>query len=115
MKESDIQRKIMIEVSKLGHRVFRNNTGLFTLDDGRKVRTGLCVGSSDLVGWTNTGRFLAIEVKTPTGKPTQEQVNFLEQVNKSGGIAFIARSPEEAREILCKNCKTSTSTHSAFQ
>jgi hypothetical protein len=44
--------------------------------------------------------FAAIEVKTPTGRPTEEQINFIGRVNKAGGIAGIARSPEDAIEIL---------------
>ena len=102
MKESDIQRLIMIEVSRRGYRVFRNNVGLLTLADGRKISVGLCVGSCDLIGWTPSGRFLAIEVKVP-GKnviPGGDQENFINQVNKSGGIAFVAHSPEEAINLL---------------
>ena len=100
MKESDIQRQIMLEVSKLGHRVFRNVVGLVTLSDGRKMRVGLCVGSADLIGWTKNGIFLAIEVKTLTGKIRPEQSQFISQVNIFGGIAFVAHSPQEAAEKL---------------
>ncbi len=96
MLEKDIQNLIRIEVSKLGARVFRNNVGLFETLDGRAVKTGLCKGSSDLIGWTKKGRFLAIEVKTKKGKTKENQINFINEVNKSGGVGFIARSPEEA-------------------
>ena len=101
MKESDIQRKIMIALTRLG-RVFRNNVGMVKVDD-RVVKYGLCKGSSDLIGWTDVDGvavFTAVEVKTPKGRPTKEQENFIEAVRKSGGIAGIARSDSEAVELI---------------
>jgi len=88
-------REIQCALSREGARVFRNNVGLFTTIDGRKVRTGLCVGSSDLIGWYK-GKFLAVEVKRPRKKPTKEQYNFIGQVNLAGGIAFYATSGDDA-------------------
>jgi hypothetical protein len=68
---------------------------------GQYVHFGLCTGSSDLVGIVPpSGRFLAIEVKTYFGKTTPGQEAFLKMVNDCGGIGFVARSPEEALEIL---------------
>lgn len=92
-------------------RIFRNNVGVADLADGTRRPYGLCRGSSDLIGWRTVrvtpdmvGRsiavFLAIEVKTPTGRTTPEQENFLRAVNASGGIASVVRSPEEALEVL---------------
>ena len=100
MQEADIMRLIMIEVSKHGHRVFRNNSGLVTLSDGRKMRFGLLVGSCDLIGYTSSGRFLGIEVKIPGKNAEKEQIQFINNVNNSGGIAFVAHSPEEAIQKL---------------
>lgn len=100
MKESDLQRLIMLKVSELGHRVLRNNVGVLQDKRGQYVRYGLGTGSSDLVGFTNTGRFLAIEIKTATGRATPEQQNFIDQVNKVGGLAFIARSVQDVVDKL---------------
>lgn len=107
MSETKLMREIQIAVSELGHRVFRNNSGLFTTDTGKRIRTGLGVGSSDLCGWMGDGtaRFLAIEVKTSKGKPTDEQMAFIEAVKKAGGVAFIARSVDEAVRTLNVNYK----------
>lgn len=112
-QETKIQRAIMLKLSEAGCLIFRNETSgawvgkkihqagqQVTLSDARMIRFGLAVGSSDLVGLTPSGRFLAIEVKTKTGRATKEQLNFIEQVNKHGGRAGIARSPEEALSIL---------------
>lgn len=117
MSETTLVREIMLAVSNEGHRVFRNNTGMgwagkstqlpqhantgtVTIPNARPLHAGLCVGSSDIIGWTKTGRFLAIEVKKPRrigGKrETDEQSNFLHAVRQSGGIGLVARSPQEA-------------------
>ncbi len=98
MKEVTLMREIQIAVSKAGHRVFRNNQGFFLTQDGRKIRTGLVNGSADLVGWLGdgSGRFLAIEVKTDKGRPSKEQINFIQAVNRAGGLGMIVHSVEEA-------------------
>jgi len=96
MKESDISRSIQIALTREGARVFRNNVGLFETRDGRAIQTGLCVGSSDLIGWTKSGRFLAVEVKIKKGRATLNQQNFLQQVNNCGGVGIIVRSVEDA-------------------
>lgn len=116
MTESEFQRLIMIEASKVGARLFRVNTGqgwtgtvvecpqAVALSDkhiifARPLHAGLCKGGSDLIGWTTDGRFIAVEVKSASGRLTPEQANFLEQVNKAGGIGICARSVEE---VLCR-------------
>lgn len=90
----------MLAVSRLGSRVFRNNVGVAKTDTGSVIRFGLAVGSSDLIGWTLTGKFLAIEVKRPGKNPTKEQQNFLDAVTKAGGVAGVARCVEDAVEII---------------
>ncbi len=68
-------------------------------------------GGSDLIGWTpvkitpdmvgkKIAVFTAIEVKTPTGRATDDQINFLHRLAQDGGIGGIARSPEEAVGII---------------
>ena len=100
MKEQDIQRLIMLALSEAGCLIWRNNTGVLKNAAGIPIKFGLCVGSSDLIGIAPGGRFLAVEIKTPTGKATPEQMRFIEAVRARGGIAGIARSPEEALDLL---------------
>ena len=80
MKESDLRKLIQLEASKRGVVLHRNNVG-FYVRDGRSIKYGLGVGSSDLVGWSKTGKFIAIELKVGKLKATPEQENFIEQVN----------------------------------
>lgn len=103
MLEAELMQKIQIEISRLGGRVFRNQVGKYRLKDGRYISSGLCIGSADLIGWypiSNIAVFLAIEVKTPTGRIRDEQRKFLDAVNRAGGIGFIARSVEDMRKFL---------------
>lgn len=84
--------------------LWRNNVGTARHEGtDRPVRYGLCVGSSDLIGIVAVptmtdplGRFLALEVKTATGRVAPEQWQFLELVNRRGGYACIVRSVEDA-------------------
>lgn len=56
-------------------------------------------GVADILGsWK--GRLLAIEVKTKTGRISQEQKQFLARVNESGGIGFVARSIDDVEREL---------------
>jgi len=107
VSEVEIMKQIQA-LSRGGVRLFRNNVGF---DAQNKVKYGLMPGSSDLIGWTqieitphHIGRklaiFTAIEVKSQTDKATKEQINFIEQVRGSGGIAGIAHNVEEARGVI---------------
>ena len=81
---------------------WRNNTGAVKLEGrsgSRFVRYGM-KGSSDILGILDDGRFLAIEVKAPTGRATPEQSCFLGEIRARGGVAFIARSAEEVERQL---------------
>ncbi len=109
-EESNISKRIMLKLSE-SCRIFRNNVGLFTTNTGAKVKTGLCKGSSDLIGWHTVeitpemigkkiGIFLAVEVKSSKGRASKDQLNFRDKVNEAGGIAFIARSDSEAQNKL---------------
>lgn len=92
----------MLALSENNCIVWRNNIGSYTTATGAFIRYGVGgVGGSDLIGIHKpTGRLLAIEVKTKTGKPSAAQLNFIQQVIAAGGIAGVARSPEDAVKLL---------------
>jgi len=120
MSEKTIQTKIMLAASQAGATVFRNNVGngvlgqvikqeggQFHIVNGRRVQFGLCPGSSDLIGWRSVtvtpdmvGKsvsiFLALEVKSATGRVSEEQENFIQAVRRAGGMAGVVRSVDEA-------------------
>lgn len=111
MNEHEIQQQIRLALGSGPVRLFRNNTGALRDENGRLVRYGLCVGSSDLIGLRRVvidehhlglklGQFVALEVKAAKGRPTKEQVQFLDMVRRFGGIAGVVRSVEEARWLV---------------
>jgi hypothetical protein len=124
MNESNITKLILMHLPKfVKTRLFRNNTGtgwvgksrtkgsITYIENARPLKAGLCTGSSDLIGWTekkvtpdmvgkNIAIFTALEIKTPRGKPTKEQLNFIKQIKNSGGIAGVARNEDEALKII---------------
>jgi hypothetical protein len=56
------------------------------------------LGVSDIVGFTKQGVFVAVEVKGKGDTISIEQNNFLKDVSKKGGIAFIvAEEPEKVK------------------
>lgn len=70
--------------------------------NARPLHAGLCKGSADLVGLRSVivtpemvgealAQFVALEVKRPGARPTQEQRQFLEFVGNAGGFARVVR------------------------
>lgn len=94
--ETIILNACLVALSEAGCRVWRNNTGALKDQSGRLVRYGLCKGSSDIIGVCVDGTFLAVEVKTPTGRVSPDQVRFLDAVRARGGRAGVARCPADA-------------------
>ena len=98
--ESLIQNQIRVGLSKAGHTVFRANVGKVRMADGRYFDTGLPKGFPDLFGFRPDGRIFFIEVKNETGKLRPEQEKFIEQMQKRGALAGVARSVADAMEIV---------------
>ena len=98
--ESLIQNQIRVGLSKAGHTVFRVNVGKVKMQNGRWFETGVPKGFSDLFGFRPDGRIFFIEVKNEVGKLRPEQKIFIEQMRKRGALAGVARSVEEAMEIV---------------
>jgi hypothetical protein len=109
---------MQVNLTAVGARVFRNNTavawagkvvkvfqptklilmpGDVVIRQAYPIHAGLCEGSSDLIGISPpSGRFVAVEAKSGSGRLTKSQSNFINFILESGGIAFKATSPEEA-------------------
>lgn len=107
---------VLTHMTQLGARLHRNNVGEawagkgVTQKDGSvkikapsRVKYGLCVGSSDHIGWTpvivgpeHVGQtvavFTAVEEKTLAyPRLTADQANWLTQVTAAGGLGYVAR------------------------
>lgn len=122
MSEGDLMRRLQIAATRLGARLFRQNTGLAWVGDVRRNRDGSLTirnprpfragvrGMSDLGGWMpvtvtpemvgkTVAVYVQIEVKAGTDT-TDEQEAWIAVVNKSGGRAGVARSERDLCEIL---------------
>tara|TARA_R100000664_G_C2714833_1_gene110351 strand:- start:187 stop:540 length:354 start_codon:yes stop_codon:yes gene_type:complete len=68
---------------------WRNNVGMAKYDSKKGTRTVKFghAGSSDILGYTNDGKFFAFEVKKYKKKPTQLQQHFIDNVCQNNGIA----------------------------
>ena len=88
--------------------MWRNNTGVSKMENKRFVRFG-APGSADIIGIvkhfrckscnaSQDGVFLAIELKSEKGKPTNKQTEWLNQVSQYNGIAILL-FPEEKDPI----------------
>ena len=104
LSESTTLRGCLLAASRMGWRLFRNNCGV---DITRGVRYGIAnPGGADLIGWQTVtitpdmvgqrvAVFTAVECKSPKGKTSPEQDNFLRQVTAAGGVAILAKSPDD--------------------
>lgn len=122
--EARAQQEIRLEASRRGMRLWRNNCGAVTTDDGRHIRFGLAndsaamnksVKSSDLIGITPVtitpahvgqilGVFTSIEVKRPGWKYSEKgrdaaQWAWLKIINSLGGFGIFATGAEDLRRL----------------
>ena len=128
MSEHEIQQRILLACGSGIARLWRNNVGTswagqatkitpgniravaaalrpgdVVVRQGRPLHAGLCVGSSDLIGYRQVdgvAQFVALEVKSATGRATAEQIQFIDHINGAGGVAGIVRSIDTARALL---------------
>lgn len=130
MAEVDLMRRLQKRASSEGARLFRQNTGMawvgkpervsvahrvmcypgdVVLRNARPFHAGV-TGMSDLGGWSPlmispdmVGETVAIytqaEVKEKA-RPTDEQINFINAVNRAGGRAGIVRNEDDLISLL---------------
>ena len=128
MSEHTTQQRILLACGSGTTRLWRNNVGTswagqatkvtpgniravaaalrpgdVVVRQGRPLHAGLCVGSSDLIGYRQVdgvAQFVALEVKSATGRATAEQGQFIDHINGAGGVAGIVRSVADAQTML---------------
>lgn len=99
MNETAIMKNIRAALNDTGRvLVTRNQIGY---DPEHKVRYGLSVGSPDLVGvLIPSGVAFCIEVKTPKGRASPEQLAWWKAWRRRGVRGGFARSVDEAMALL---------------
>lgn len=110
-KINDIYEEAVIKQVKeiiniTGIKLQRINTGCFVVGEGRNrryIKTAEA-GTCDFEGYDKQGRFVAIECKRPIGgRLSRLQKERIEDINRKGGVAFVAHSGNEALALLQKN------------
>lgn len=92
--EGKIKKEIMEYLTKLPGCFVRN-----VQIGGIRGRANTGKGMSDIIG-VFRGRFLAIEVKTERGILAPHQREFLNDIERHGGVAFVARSLDDVIKAL---------------
>ena len=104
--ESEVVREVKEVIRATGLKLQRINTGCFAVGEGRNkrfIRTAEA-GTLDFEGYDNKGRFCAIECKRPSGgRLSPAQRERIEDINRKGGVAFVAHGGEEALRKLEEN------------
>lgn len=87
MTERDIQKAVFAEFRKrkMPHAMM---WAVPNGPDSRRV-PGFCAGAHDVMALRN-GEFFSLELKTETGRPSEEQLEFMSDINDCGGYGFIA-------------------------
>lgn len=76
-------------------RIWRQNSGALPTASGRIVKFGT-PGAADLSGILDDGRRIEIEVKTASGRQSEQQKRFQAMIERFNGIYILARSIEDA-------------------
>lgn len=101
MKEVEIQRAILEWLKWKGIFCWRQNQGAIPLPGGGFRRFSGLHGVSDILGvLPPSGRLIAIEVKSPSGRLSTTQKEFQEKVAELGGVACCVSSVEELEADL---------------
>ena len=103
LPESEVVREVKEVIRITGLKLQRINTGCFAIGEGRAkrfVKTAEA-GTLDFEGYDNHGRHVGIECKRPEGgRLTAEQSARINDINRKGGVAFVAQSGDEALQKL---------------
>ena len=101
VKESVIQADILRWLKTTGLMFWRSNSGSLFLR-GRHINLGP-LGCADIsVIIPPLGRFVGMEVKSAKGKVRPEQVTYAAGLTQVGGLYFIVRSVQDAKNAIAQ-------------
>ena len=101
VKESVIQADILRWLKTTGLMFWRSNSGSLFLR-GRHINLGP-LGCADIsVIVPPLGRFVGMEVKSAKGKVRPEQVTYAAGLTQVGGLYFIVRSVQDAKNAIAQ-------------
>lgn len=96
--ENKVKNDCLRWLKDRGIYAWRNNTGMVWAGN-HPIRFGL-VGSADIIGLLPDGRFLGIECKSKTGKQSDVQKRFQENIEQNHGVYVLAYDVTDLEEAL---------------
>jgi penicillin-binding protein-related factor A (putative recombinase) len=106
--EQTIQRAILEYLNWKHIYCWKNNTAGIYVKARNTYIPSHAPGVSDILGVLPGGRFLAVEVKSPAGRVSPHQQEFMDRINDAGGLAFVARSIEDVQKYVEKRSARDT-------
>jgi hypothetical protein len=97
--EGRIKAACLRYLARQGIKAWNNPTGAVEVRPGQWLHFGK-KGSADILGCLPGGRFLAVEVKAPDGRLSDEQRRFLAEIGALGGLAITVRGWRELDAAL---------------
>lgn len=105
-EREDVQTPFLLEASRQGHRLWRNNVGVAKVVDKPGAKPRFVVygvggeGGLDTVGFTRDGTYAEVELKAGDNLPSLAQCKRLRMLAKWPVVSGWARSMEEALDVL---------------
>ena len=95
-KENAVQAEVMTALKFCGVFCWRNNNqGRWMASKQIWIKSAAFPGIPDIIGVSKDGKLVAVECKSATGTATAEQLAFISEVSRRGGIAFVAKCSKD--------------------
>lgn len=79
----------------------QNNGGVYDPTIKKFRKNSSTPGISDIIGFhKKTGRFIACEIKAGKDRLSDEQIEFLKNVNDAGGVGMVVRTIDDLEKFL---------------
>lgn len=97
---SKLVNEILVALSRAGVLCWKQHQGRVLTLSGKPIKVGLN-GAGDINAiLPPRGRFASIDAKTGSGVQSDKQEKFQKAVEKQGGLYLVARSVEDALELV---------------
>lgn len=95
---SEPYSQIIAALQLVGVTAWRSQSGIVRL--GKRYIHMAPTGTPDLVGYTRTGRFVGIEVKSASGRLSKHQAQWLQDARRATCVVGMAQDPSEAVKLV---------------
>ncbi len=102
LSEHELMTWCISYLSLKGHYVQRINSGKIPIFQNGRINRVVKLaepGTPDIVGFTKDGRYIGLEIKIKPNKPSPVQQEFIDNLNRCGGIGAVIYSQEEMMEM----------------